>query len=116
MDIGELDQVTATGIDLAMRFGPKLLVCILILVAGWFAGRWASRSTVRATARFHLEPPVQSLLGRIAGMARPGGQDEPQTGPRRDVLSRFGPARGPQGADYRRRLRNGARCGDRVCA
>jgi small conductance mechanosensitive channel len=67
MDIGELDQVTTTAIDLAMRFGPKLVVCILILVAGWFAGRWASRSTVRATARFHLEPPVQSLLGRIAG-------------------------------------------------
>jgi small conductance mechanosensitive channel len=62
----ELDQVTATAIDLAMRFGPKLLVAILILVAGIFAGRWAANSTVRMLKRFHLEPPVVSLLARMA--------------------------------------------------
>jgi len=66
MNVGELDQVTTTAIDLAMRFGPKLVVCILILVAGFFAGRWASRATARALARFNLEPPVLSLIGRIA--------------------------------------------------
>src|SRR4051812_46321059 len=62
----DLDQVTATAIDLGMRFGPKLLVAILILAAGVFAGRWAGRSTVSMLARFHLEPPVTSLLARIA--------------------------------------------------
>jgi small conductance mechanosensitive channel len=62
----DLDQVTATAIDLGMRFGPKLLVAILILIAGFVAGRWASRSTVRMLARFHLEPPVTALLARIS--------------------------------------------------
>jgi small conductance mechanosensitive channel len=66
MDLGELDQVTATAIDLGMRFGPKLVVAVLILVAGFFAGRWASRSAARGLARFHLEPPVLALLGRLA--------------------------------------------------
>ena len=64
--MGELDQVTATAIDLAMHFGPKLLVAILILVAGFLAGRWASRATTRMLARFHLDPPVLVLLARIA--------------------------------------------------
>jgi small conductance mechanosensitive channel len=62
----ELDQVTATAIDLAIRFGPKLLVAILIIVAGIVAGRWAGNATVRMLKRFHLEPPVLSLLARLA--------------------------------------------------
>jgi len=62
----DLDQVTATAIDLAMRFGPKLVVAILILVAGVLAGRWAANSTVRMLKRFHLEPPVMALLARVA--------------------------------------------------
>jgi small conductance mechanosensitive channel len=62
----DLDQVTATAIDLAMRFGPKLVVAILILVAGVFAGRWAANSTVRMLKRFHLEPPVMALLARVS--------------------------------------------------
>ena len=63
----DLDQVTATAIDLAMRFGPKLVVALLILAAGVFAGRWAGRTTVSMLERFRLEPPVQSLLARLAG-------------------------------------------------
>ena len=61
----DIDQVTATAIDLGMRFGPKLVVAILILIAGMFAGRWMARATTRMLARFHLEPPVQALLERI---------------------------------------------------
>lgn len=60
-----VDQVTTTAIDLAMKFGPKLLVAILILVAGFIAGRWAGRATLRALARLQLDPPVRSLLERI---------------------------------------------------
>jgi small conductance mechanosensitive channel len=60
-----LDQVTSTAIDLAMKFGPKLLVAILILVAGVFAGRWAGRATLGALARLQLDPPVRNLLERI---------------------------------------------------
>lgn len=60
-----LDQVKATAIDLAMKFGPKLLVAVLILFAGHVAGRWAGRTTVRLLERFHLDPPVRNLLERI---------------------------------------------------
>ena len=60
-----IDQVSTTAIDLAMRFGPKLLVAILILVAGIFAGRWAGRATLAALARFHLDPPVRGLIEKI---------------------------------------------------
>jgi len=60
-----LDQVSTTAIDLAMRFGPKLLVAILILAAGVYAGRWAGRATLSALARLQLDPPVRSLLERV---------------------------------------------------
>jgi small conductance mechanosensitive channel len=64
--MGDIDQITATAIDLGMRFGPKLLAAILILAAGIFAGRWAARSTVSMLKRFHLEAPVTALLARVA--------------------------------------------------
>jgi small conductance mechanosensitive channel len=59
-----LDRVGAAAVDLAIRFGPQVLVAILILVAGYFAGRWAARMTARALGRFHLEPPVRALVER----------------------------------------------------
>lgn len=60
-----LDQVRVTAIDLAMKFGPRLVVAIAILVAGYFAGRWAGRATIRLLARFQLEPPVRQLVERL---------------------------------------------------
>jgi small conductance mechanosensitive channel len=59
-----MDQITSTAIDLAFRFGPKLLVAILVLIAGVVAGRWAAGGLERALARFHLEPPVVALMRR----------------------------------------------------
>lgn len=61
-----LDQLTAAAIDAAIRFGPKVLVAALILVAGFYAGRWAGGALGRALERFHLEPPVLSLVERVA--------------------------------------------------
>lgn len=60
-----LDQVRVTAIDLAMKFGPKLVVAIAILVAGYLAGKWAGRATLRLVSRFQLEPPVRQLLERV---------------------------------------------------
>ena len=60
-----VDQVTAAGVDMAIRFGPKVLVAVLILVAGFLAGRWASRALGRALAKFQLEPPVLTLIARV---------------------------------------------------
>lgn len=64
-DLQAIDQVTATGIDLAIKFGPRLVVAILILVAGYMCGGWAGRVTNRMLGRFQLEPPVRMLIERI---------------------------------------------------
>lgn len=60
-----MDQITSTAIDLSFRFGPKLLVAVLVLIAGVVAGRWAARGAERALARFELEPPVVALIRRV---------------------------------------------------
>src|SRR5688572_1880526 len=59
-----LDQVTATAIELALKYGPRVALAIAILVAGYIAGGWAGRSLDRALGRFHLEVPVRLLLER----------------------------------------------------
>ena len=55
-----------TLVDLAIRFGPKLVVAILILTAGFMVAGWAARGTDRGLRRFDLEPPVRQLLTRVA--------------------------------------------------
>jgi small conductance mechanosensitive channel len=55
-----------TLIDLSIRFGPKLLVAILILTAGFFVAGWVARAIGRALHRLDLEPPVRQLLSRVA--------------------------------------------------
>ena len=64
--IDDLGQVKGTLIDLAIRFGPKLLAAVLILTAGVFVAGWAARTTARALHRLDLEPPVRQLLTRVA--------------------------------------------------
>lgn len=63
--IASFDQIKNTALDLAIRFGPKLLVAILILIAGIAVSRWVSRWLLRALARIELEPPVRALLARV---------------------------------------------------
>jgi len=60
-----MDQISATAIDMGIKFGPKLLVALLILAAGFVAGRWAGGALRRALARFELEPPVLALVQRV---------------------------------------------------
>lgn len=52
-------------IDLAIRFGPKLLVAVLVLVAGVVVGGWIGRATERGLARMELEPPLRLLMVRL---------------------------------------------------
>ena len=54
-----------TLLDLAIRFGPKVLVAILILTAGFFVAGWVARAFERALNRLELEPPVRQLLSRV---------------------------------------------------
>jgi small conductance mechanosensitive channel len=61
-----LDQVKGTLIDLAIRFGPKLLTAILIMTAGVYAARWAGKALLKGLHRFDLEPPMRMLFTRVA--------------------------------------------------
>ena len=63
-NLQSLDQVSSTAIDLGMRFGPKLLVALLMLAAGYALGRWAAAASLRALRRLHLEPPATALAAR----------------------------------------------------
>lgn len=60
-----IDQVRATLIDLAIKFGPKLFTALVILAVGVFAARHVGRATARGLARFDLELPVRQLLTRV---------------------------------------------------
>jgi hypothetical protein len=63
--VTSIDQIKSTVIDLAIRFGPKVLVALLILFGGFMVARWVSGWLARALSRIELEPPVRSLLARI---------------------------------------------------
>jgi small conductance mechanosensitive channel len=67
--IQTISSVKDTLLDLAIRFGPKLLVAILILVVGAMASRWVSRWLLRMLGRLELEAPVRLLLARVAWAA-----------------------------------------------
>jgi small conductance mechanosensitive channel len=60
-----IDHIRNTAIDLAMRFGPKVLAAILILALGVMVARWVGRWLERGLAHIDLEPPVRLLLLRI---------------------------------------------------
>ncbi len=64
--IDDLGQIKGTVIDLAIRFGPKVLAAIVILVAGSFTAGWVAKTVARGLHRFDLEPPVRMLLTRVA--------------------------------------------------
>jgi small conductance mechanosensitive channel len=63
--VESFEQIKATVIDLAIKFGPKLFVAIVIIIAGVFVGRWVGKAMHRALRKFDLEPPVRELLVRL---------------------------------------------------
>lgn len=60
-----LDQVKTTAIDMAIKFGPRLLVAGLILFAGYLAARWAAAVLMRLFGRLRMEIPVRTLLVHV---------------------------------------------------
>jgi small conductance mechanosensitive channel len=64
--INTLDQAKGTLVDLAIRFGPKVLAAILILTAGVFVARWVGKAMLKGLHRFELEPPMRMLFTRVA--------------------------------------------------
>lgn len=63
--IDDLGHAKATLIDLAIRFGPKLLTAIAILAVGSYLAGWVARTLSKSLQRFELEPPVRQLLTRV---------------------------------------------------
>jgi len=55
-----------TIVDFALAKGPSLLGAVLILFAGFFAGRWIGRVLSAWLTRKDFEPPVRMLITRIA--------------------------------------------------
>ncbi len=64
-----LEHAQRTAIDLALQFGPKVLVALLILAAGYFVGRWAGRVTDSMLAKLGLDETLRLLLIRIVRVA-----------------------------------------------
>lgn len=64
--LAALEQAKSTLIDLAIKFGPKLIVALLIMVAGFYAARWVGAAFNRKLGKLNLEPPVRLLLVRLA--------------------------------------------------
>lgn len=60
-----LDQAQSKLVDLAVQFGPRLVVAVLILVGGYYAGRWVGRMLDRVLARLEVEITARQLLVRI---------------------------------------------------
>ena len=69
-DIGQnfaaIEQVQSTAIDLALKFGPKLVVAGLILLAGHFVGRWIGKMMEGLLLKLELDVTVSILLVRLA--------------------------------------------------
>ncbi len=63
--VESISNFKAIAIDLAVKFGPKVLVAIIIMAVGYYVGRWVGRVMGRGLRNFDLEPPVRDLLVRV---------------------------------------------------
>lgn len=64
--LAALDHVQGKLIDLAIEFGPRLLAATLILVVGFYVGRWLSRMLDNLLTRFELDVTARHLLTKLA--------------------------------------------------
>ena len=65
IQLDALDQAKSTLIDLAIKFGPRVVVAILILAVGVYASRWVGAGFGKSLGKLNLEPPVRQLLVRV---------------------------------------------------
>jgi len=64
-----INHAKDTLLDLAIRFGPRLLTAIIILAVGLAISRWVSRWLAGSLNRRDLEPPIRLLLTRLVWVA-----------------------------------------------
>ena len=67
--LNAVEQIRTTTIDLALKFGPKVLAAAIILAIGFFFGRWIAKWLDKALLHIEMEPPVRQLLVRIGRIA-----------------------------------------------
>ncbi len=60
-----LEHAQQTAIDLAIQFGPKVVVALLIMAAGFYVGRWVGRITDPMLVKLGLDETLRQLLIRI---------------------------------------------------
>jgi small conductance mechanosensitive channel len=60
-----VQQVKSTAIDLAMQFGPKVVVALIVLAVGVFVGRWIGAATNKMLVKLDLDITVRQLLVRM---------------------------------------------------
>ncbi|HUL46218.1 MAG TPA: mechanosensitive ion channel family protein [Steroidobacteraceae bacterium] len=63
--VATISHAKDTMLEMAIRFGPRLLTAILILTAGFIVGKWVSGGFARMLERRELEPPIRALFTRI---------------------------------------------------
>lgn len=61
-----IEHAQSKLIDLGIEFGPRLLVAALILVAGFYAGRWVGNMLDRMLTRLDLDITARHLIVRMA--------------------------------------------------
>jgi len=64
-DAATIEKIRATVIDLAIRFGPKVAVALLIMAVGVILSRSIARRAEQTFRRLDMEPPVRQLLARL---------------------------------------------------
>jgi small conductance mechanosensitive channel len=64
--LNSIDHIKSQLIDLAIRFGPKLLTAIVIMACGVLIARWAGKALLKGLHKFELEPPMRMLFTRVA--------------------------------------------------
>jgi small conductance mechanosensitive channel len=63
--VATISHARDTMLELAIRFGPRIFTALLILAAGFIAGRWLSGWLARVLERRELEPPIRALVRRF---------------------------------------------------
>jgi len=65
LPLSVIEQAQASAIDLAITFGPKLVVALLILAVGHVTARWLAGMFERLLNRLDLDVTVHGLLIRL---------------------------------------------------
>lgn len=63
--LAAIEHAKQKAIDLSMEYGPKVLVAVAIMVAGFFAARWFAGVVERWLLKIEMEPPVRQLILRL---------------------------------------------------